>query len=143
MTNSPRDLLMDLRAKLVAKIAPMTSDVARLREELARKQGELFDANLELEQINSALKAIDETQAKNLPTIKEAILKVLEDHPDGMTALEILAEINTRFFAGRIARTSLSPQLSRLKDDDQKIGLKGTKWILLPKQPMLQFERRF
>jgi hypothetical protein len=67
---------------------------------------------------------------------------VLKDHPDGMTALEILHEINTRYFAGRIERTSLSPQLSRLKDRDGKIVLKGNRWLLLPEAPQLFDDRR-
>jgi hypothetical protein len=140
--SSPRDLLLDLKSSLSAKMAPLATEVARLRETLAQKQSELFELSLELEQVNSALKAVDETHAKGQPTIKQAVLDVLEDQPEGMTALEILEAINTRFFAGRVPRTSLSPQLSRLKDDDKKIELRGNKWFLLPKQPMLRFERR-
>jgi hypothetical protein len=63
---------------------------------------------------------------------------VLKDHEnDGMTAMEILAEINTRYFGGRIVRPSLSPQLSRLKDRDRKIELRGNRWFPLPSEPTL------
>ena len=49
-------------------------------------------------------------------TIKEAILHVLGGGVGGMTALNILDEIETRT-GMRLERTSLSPQLSRLKAD--------------------------
>lgn len=59
-------------------------------------------------------------------TIKEAVLDILKPGPKGMTAVDILAEINRRYKAD-YPRTSLSPQLSRLKT----MGLikrKGTIW---------------
>lgn len=91
-----------------------------------------------------ALLAVDKAEANtNKPKIMEAVLEVLRDREDGMTALEILAEINTRYFGGRIARSSLSPQLSRLKDKHGKIDLRGNKWFLLPQQPTLFVDRRF
>lgn len=67
----------------------------------------------------------------------EAVLEVLKLNPEGMTALEILAEINRRYFDGKIVRTSLSPQLSRLKDRDHKIVLRGNRWYSLAEQPTL------
>ena len=138
-----RDLLLDRRSEISGKIAPLASDIARLKESLLQKQSELAAWNAELEQIHSALKAVDETETKSQLTIKQAVIEVLKDHLEGMTALEILAEINTRYFGGRIIRSSLSPQLSRLKDDDGKIDLRGNKWFLLPEQPSLFIERRF
>ena len=74
-------------------------------------------------------------------TIKEAILATLDHKPDGLTALEILDELNAKYFNGGLARTSLSPQLSRLKERDRKITLQGDHWIKLPTQPTL-FNRR-
>ncbi|MEX2299206.1 MAG: hypothetical protein WD715_17450 [Dongiaceae bacterium] len=47
-------------------------------------------------------------------TIKEAVVDVLEKHPVGLTALQLLDKINSEFGLN-IRRTSLSPQLSRLK----------------------------
>jgi chromosome segregation ATPase len=139
-----RDLLLDRRSEISGKVAPLVSDIARLKEALSKKQSELAAWNAELDQIHSALKAVDETETKSQLTIKQAVIEALKDHPEGMTALEILAEINTRYFGGRIIRSSLSPQLSRLKDDDRKIDLRGNKWFLLPEQPSLfqQIKRR-
>lgn len=49
-------------------------------------------------------------------TIKEAVLEILKDAGRGMTAIEILPEVNRRLNVD-YPRTSLSPQLSRLKAD--------------------------
>jgi seryl-tRNA synthetase len=136
-----REILAARREELVSKLQPLMEQVRELRETLTTKQNEASKVTLEIQQINSALQAVEETETRARPTIKEAVLEVLKDHADGMTALEILDEINARFFAGRITRTSLSPQLSRLKDDDKKIELRGNTWFLLPPQPNL-FVRR-
>jgi hypothetical protein len=136
-----RDLLLTRRNELTVQREPLAADVTRLREQLSVKQSQLLDLTLEIDQIDSALKAVEDTETKSQLTIKQAVLEVLKDRADGMTALDILAEINTRFFSGRVTRTSLSPQLSRLKDDDGKIELKGNKWFYLPPQPNL-FPRR-
>lgn len=61
------------------------------------------------------------------PTIKSMALLVLEDATRGLTSSEILFNINIRF--GRdIDRTSMSPQLSRLKDGGE-IVLEGDRWF--------------
>ena len=65
-------------------------------------------------------------------TIKEAVLHVLADAPGGMTSQAILDQINTRFFSGRIERTSFSPQLSRLKGE-HKVTRRGELWELAAK----------
>jgi hypothetical protein len=134
-----RNLLLDERSEILRKAEPLTADIARLREMLTQKQAELAEWNGMLEQINSALKAVDETEARtNKPSIMEAVLEVLKDHEvDGMTAMEILAEINTRYFGGKLLRSSLSPQLSRLKDRHKKIELRGNRWFPLPSEPTL------
>jgi len=61
-------------------------------------------------------------------TIKAAVLAVLNESGRGMTALEILAAINSRFDSN-YARTSLSPQLSRLKQQGS-IKRDGIVWSL-------------
>jgi len=142
--STARDLLLNRRSEIGGKVTPLVSEIARLREVLAAKQKDLASCNAELNQIQSALKAIEETETKSQLTIKQAVLEVMKDHREGMTALEILAAINTRYFGGRMVRSSLSPQLSRLKNDDGKIDLRGNKWFLLPEQPSLfKIERRF
>ncbi|WP_226635504.1 hypothetical protein [Brevundimonas poindexterae] len=64
-------------------------------------------------------------------TLKEMIIAVLRAHRGGMDALSILAAINDRWEIG-LARTSLSPQLSRLKAEG-KLRLVGKDWSLVQK----------
>lgn len=141
--SSARDLLLNRRSEISGQVTPLVADIARLREALAKKQSELAAWNAELDQIHSALKAIEETETRSQLTIMQAVLEVLRDHPEGMTAYEILREINARYFGGNVVRTSLSPQLSRLKDRDRKIDLDGNRWFLLPQEPTLFPDRRF
>jgi sugar-specific transcriptional regulator TrmB len=66
-------------------------------------------------------------KAPALPTIKEMAKAVLTSAENGMTSGEILAAIKDAY--GRdIDRTSLSPQLSRLKADDE-VFLNGERWF--------------
>ncbi|WP_139316332.1 hypothetical protein [Pseudochrobactrum sp. B5] len=63
-------------------------------------------------------------------TIKDYVVQVLSDSKKGMTALDILYEINSRF-GKSYDRPSLSPQLSRLKENGV-LGLRGSVWYLKP-----------
>lgn len=98
-------------------------------EEVTKKLGVL---KKELDEIERAEQAI----AGNVPdrkmtlTIKEAVVRVLDDEKRGMTAQQILVAINDRFFDGAVVRSSLSPQLSRLNYKDKKIKFDGTLWSL-------------
>jgi len=61
-------------------------------------------------------------------TIKELILKALvEQFPSGATAHQMLEFFGTAWGREDIERTSLSPQLSRLKSEE-KIGRDGNVW---------------
>lgn len=67
------------------------------------------------------------------PTIRESVIQLLEEaHPMGLTALEILDRLNRRWWRGELQRTSLSPQISRLKKDGMVVSERGT-WKL-PKE---------
>jgi hypothetical protein len=67
----------------------------------------------------------EDTEKQGL-TIKERILAILKDNPDGMTSSKLLEEINSRY-QEEIPRWSLSPQLSRLKQEN-RISVDGKKW---------------
>lgn len=61
-------------------------------------------------------------------TMKDAVLAVLRKEGRGMTAIELLPRVNA--YCGReFNRSSLSPQLSRLKVDE-KIHRQGLVWHL-------------
>jgi hypothetical protein len=132
------DLLKHQKEQLQAKaqeFAAITEERRRAYVE-ALKQSEATAE--ELKRVEIVLKKLEEVTAKSTPPkIMQAVLEVLKLKPEGMTALEILAEINSRYFDGKIMRTSLSPQLSRLKDRDKKITLRGNRWYLLAEQPTL------
>jgi hypothetical protein len=67
-------------------------------------------------------------------TIKQGILAVLADHPEGLLALDLLAHLNNRY-PWKLARPSLSPQLTRLKREGRVIYDRGI-WRL-PRDPDL------
>jgi hypothetical protein len=62
-------------------------------------------------------------------TIKEAVLKILDnEYPKGFTAMQILKRLHHHNFP-YIERTSLSPQLSRLKGEGHLVNVNGV-WLL-------------
>lgn len=134
--------MTDLRAfithrqtQIEEELQPLLVRRTELRMETEQVVARIGRLSKELEEIRRAEHAIagdgegDRPEPRRL-TIKKAVLKVLADSKDGMTAQEILAAINERFFGGEIARSSLSPQLSRLNHEDHKITFDGTLWSL-------------
>jgi hypothetical protein len=133
-----REILLSQRAELIGQIPAMVATFRNLRQSLIEAEGRLTAVKNELEKIDLALKALDESESKTANiTIMQAVLEVLNHKPNGMTALEILDDINANYFNGTILRTSLSPQLSRLKNRDKKIELRGNHWFRLPDEPSL------
>jgi hypothetical protein len=135
--NKLKDFLSRRRKELAAALAP-------LMDERAHLDAKIHGLRRELTEIDQAAKAIGLEEAKSETrllaehrkapplTIKEAVLAVLREDENGLTALDILAKINRRFGLG-IIRTSLSPQLSRLKRD-RKIANEGTLWRAVPQK---------
>jgi hypothetical protein len=72
------------------------------------------------------------TQKRNF-TMKEASVEILGKHPNGLTATEILPELN-KLIGSDYARSSLSPQLSRLKKDGVIYDINGI-WTLVKEAP--------
>ena len=138
--------MTDARQLLTARREAIESDLTKLVEEYETQRASLVDIETRIRTLRREREEIDEFLSKRehkaRPTIMEAILATLDHKPDGLTALEILDELNAKYFNGELARTSLSPQLSRLKERDRKITLQGDRWIKLPTQPSL-FPRRF
>lgn len=125
------DKITSERATLNAEMKALNERVSELHEKLSR-----------LDQAEAALKGYSlstfkflkpaESESARAPvrgmTIKQMVIKALEDHPNGLIALDILSEINSRFGKSYV-RTSLSPQLSRLGKAG-KIHKSGKHWIL-------------
>ena len=140
--STTRDMLLSRRGELDTQLAEMESEFEELRGALIKFQGRLNTIRKELATIDEALKKLEEPVAtEGHITIMQAVMEVLNHKPNGMTALEILDQINAAYFNGTIVRTSLSPQLSRLKNRDKKIELRGNRWYALPKETTL-FNRR-
>jgi len=128
----------DIRAESERLIQQRDKLQNQLHTVLARL-GELGRESADLDQATKAVGLETDAQPALSPqpavessppsTIKEAVLHVLAEAPDGMTSQALLDEINTRFFSGRIERTSFSPQLSRLRGE-HKVTRRGEIWEL-------------
>jgi len=66
-------------------------------------------------------------------TLKDMIVGVLQDYSTGADSYKILALIRDKYGV-EVKRESLSPQLSRLKNDDNVLELRGSDWFLLPEK---------
>jgi hypothetical protein len=139
-----KDILLQQREQTANRVSFLTAKRDEQRSSWIETVSQLEAAKADLDRIDLMLNTLETaaTKAAHQPTIMQAVLDVLKVRPEGMTALEILDEINSRYFEGKIVRTSLSPQLSRLKDRDRKITLRGNRWYLLPEQPSLFTQRR-
>jgi hypothetical protein len=62
-------------------------------------------------------------------TIKDRVLTILDKNPEGMTSSQILNVLQISGLPD-LARESLSPQLSRLRNHDHKIDLNHGLWTL-------------
>jgi hypothetical protein len=93
-----------------------------LRQFLSRRQAEILDQmrvlERELAEIRTTWAALESQNGpaprQSAVTIKDMIRQILRGRPDGLSAGDILSEISERF-GTVVERTSLSPQLSRLR----------------------------
>jgi chromosome segregation ATPase len=126
-------LFMSQRKKEIQEeFDPLAERRRSLRAQLDEVTTRMLRLKTELDEIEKAEQAIagHEPEPKVELTIKQAVMKVLEQERRPMTALQILAAINERYFDGKVARSSLSPQLSRLANNDNKIKYDGRMWSL-------------
>ncbi|SEH86626.1 hypothetical protein [Tardiphaga sp. OK245] len=140
--NQIQEILLKQRAEFVELLKPAMKDCVELQMQLDQRREQVRALKTSIEQIDVAVAAIQAGDAKRenagRPKIMDVVLEILDDAPNGMTAREIMTEINTRNLLGEpIMRHSLSPQLSRLKDRDKKIDLRGDRWVRLPDEPGL------
>ena len=108
-----------------------------LRDFIANREGEIKDQlkalRAELKELQIAKAALGDQDSApprtlaTVPTIKDMARSALREAPEGLTSHEILAAIKQQFNRD-IDRTSLSPQLSRLKGDGE-VQLMGEKWF--------------
>ena len=132
-------LMSDL-SKLDDKLDALTRErlavIAALqayRTAFSRKDGRIRDKDFpNVDGSRVQLVASAPTQSRKSPTIKEMIVHVLGETESGATSEELLDLIEHRFDQ-RLVRTSMSPQLSRLRHQDGKVELDKSsgKWRLV------------
>lgn len=111
-----RQTLEDLKRQLENKMGRLKIEINTVDSELADVKLALaaMDGKLIAPPIISARPKVE--HAAEVATIKDMVLEILGTLPNGANANQLLRHIEDRFGA-TIERTSLSPQLSRLKRD--------------------------
>lgn len=147
MKNDNRDILLQRLRYLTEELSFLEADISTKLQRFKRVGEELSSVNRALQEIQEPpsptdLKMVNRVQTSPQSTgsyirngvkirrgsIKDYVVQVLSDSQKGMVALDILAAINERF-EKNYDRTSLSPQLSRLRQDGV-LGLRGPIWYL-------------
>ncbi|WP_448786376.1 hypothetical protein [Brucella intermedia] len=147
MTNDNRDILLQRLRYLTEEFSFLEDDISAKLQRLKKIGEELSTVNKALQELQDAPKQADSKMVNRVQispqstgsytrngvkirrgSIKDYVVQVLSDSQKGMVALDILAAINERF-EKKYDRTSLSPQLSRLRQDGV-LGLRGPVWYL-------------
>ena len=123
--------MSDTTAYLLNRQKEIEGEISLLQAELKRVKI-AYEAIIRMEPSSQNAVAVSLSKAPYMThspnSIKEMILEVLGASPRGMKAIDILESINSVYPGANLARTSLSPQLSRLKND-KKIVKSGLIWI--------------
>ena len=130
-----KDFLSARRKTLTDALAPLLDQRVQLEAKIHKLRKELNEVDQAARAIGiddraPELELIAQHRQRPSRTIKQAVVEILADHPNGLSALDILAKINNRHDLG-IVRTSLSPQLSRLKNEERIVN-DHTVWRLVP-----------
>lgn len=132
-----QDLIQEIGA-LRHKLVPLEGELADVRSAksaLAKEQSQQQTlsplAAAALAQPYPASTAIEAGSPYQLLTMKQLVLKALRERfPKGATANELIEFFWNAWGRTDVVRSSLSPQLSRLKDDG-KISREGYRWLLV------------
>ena len=133
MTLAPKDYLPTRKKEILEQIEQLKeelADVEAMESALRRRhfKGTEYRNQLPLEdELEAAPMSLVATRQRFEKPIKLMVLEALEQQPP-MPALELLESINHRFCV-QIERTSLSPQLTRLKVDGL-ITAADNKWSI-------------
>jgi hypothetical protein len=127
------DFIAQRVQQLADSLLPLRAQQVELEQKIASIEKELADLRNAAKAIGmpnglSSLPLHVTRRTRPQPTIKEAIMSVLPEFPEGLLALDILAKINARFDLS-LVRTSLSPQLTRLKREG-RITNRGSIWLV-------------
>lgn len=147
MKNDNRDILLQRLRYLTEELSFLEADISTKLQRFKRIGEELSSVTKALQEIQEPSNPLDLEMVNRVQTspqstgsyirngvkirhgsIKDYVVQVLSDSQKGMVALDILVAINERF-GKNYDRTSLSPQLSRLRQDGV-LGLRGPVWYL-------------
>ncbi|WP_352969022.1 HTH domain-containing protein [Mesorhizobium sp. M0954] len=120
---SLHELLARRHRELIRALAETRRRLASIEEEIDQIERAATAANVNL----ATSEELAERQAP--PTMKEAAVQVLREATGGLTTNELLEIINNKL-GTTFARSSLSPQLSRLKGDGILYREEDGRWIL-------------
>jgi hypothetical protein len=131
MTLAPRDYIAERRREITQGIERLKAELAALdRMESALGDGPLLSPPAQPQTGFKAIIAANNGRRQRIEGgIKSLVLAVLQREP--MTANQILAAIKLNFDIA-LPRTTLSPQLSRLKADDQ-VSVNDSVWEITEK----------
>jgi hypothetical protein len=113
----------------------LEKSIKSLENRLSREKDEYEDLSTAIEVMERYGLSTDESDVLskgNAPsTVGDMAIEILKDFPDGLTASNILFEIQKRWKPD-LVRTSLSPPLSRLKEKGEIEYLESTAHWRLP-----------
>jgi hypothetical protein len=126
MGETLHEFIMRRLQELDAMETPLRAQLDEIRREriALKKSAKAVGSNIPGATNQYAKENID----NQVKTIKEIVIEVLSKKPLGLTALDILSSIN-ELTGMEYERTSLSPQLSRLKRDG-RLKKDGIVWSL-------------
>lgn len=105
----------------------MDAREAAIKEQIKALRAEMAEIKVARQALSAGMTDSTTSRDNASLTIKDMVRAILEAAPKGMTAHDILASIKADY-GKDIERTSLSPQLSRLKADNE-VWLEGDRWF--------------
>lgn len=129
-----QDLIQEI-GELRGKLVPLEGELAEVRKTKLSLSQQLTTVSVT---VGGPIEIVAAAEPRAVPshyqslTMKGLVLKALREHfHDGATANELIEFFANAWGRTDVVRSSLSPQLSRLKVEG-KITLRGYKWLLVP-----------
>jgi hypothetical protein len=123
MTTTLKDFLPQRKAQIKAQMAALKKELQAIQT----AEGAIVSDDEEIATVTTQRRKTSKI------TIKDMIVAVLENKPEGADSFAIIDLIKEKY-GKDVPRPSISPQLSRLKTDDGLLGIRGSNWVLLPKK---------
>jgi len=125
------DVIDDMLSQLKAKKAKLYEEIRKIKAAEAALKGVASD-------VATSDKPTIRNRSRGGKTLKDMISAVLTEHGTGAEANDIISMIKDKF-GKDVPRTSMSPQLTRMKNDDRKLKYLDGLWYLnehFPEKPL-------